>query len=354
MARLVKNRSTKRGLPPGTLKHIGRRAVDTSVVEVIEYDQSGCKEHHPATAGECGQFRDSSGVAWISVAGVHDLELVEEIGGCFGVHLLALEDAVNTAQRPKFDDYGDHVFLTLKTLRFDAAAGEVSAEHVGLAMGEGFVLSFSEGRNEALESVRERIREGKGRLREAGSDYLFYALMDAILDDYFDVLEALGEQAEALQDQVLASAGPEMLRKIHALKQEMAFLRKCTWPLRDVIGELRRGECAVIHKHLAVYLRDLHDHVAQIIDTVEIYRDMISGMIDLHLSSASNRMNEVMKTLTVVATIFIPLTFIAGVYGMNFKHMPELGWSWSYLAVWGVMAALAAGMLFYIKKKGWL
>jgi len=354
MAGLVKNRSTKKGLPPGTLVHIGRRTLETPVVEVMEYDQAVCQEHRAVTAAECRRFRDSSAVTWISVAGVHDLELVEQIGQGFGVHLPALEDSVNTAQRPKFDDYGDHVFLTLKMLRFDAAAGRVAAEHVGLVMGEGFVLSFCEGRSEALESVRTRIREGKGRLRQAGSDYLFYALMDAILDDCFDVLEAVGERAETLQDQVLAGTGPEMLQKIHALKQELTFLRKCTWPLRDVIAELRRGECALIQKGLGVYLRDLHDHVAQVIDTVEIYRDMISGMIDVYLSSAGNHMNEVMKTLTVVATIFIPLTFIAGVYGMNFRHMPELAWSWSYPAVLGVMAAAAALMLLYVKKKGWL
>jgi magnesium transporter len=286
--------------------------------------------------------------------GIHQVEILEQLGECMGVHPLVLEDILNTDQRPKLEDFDDYLFIVLKMSHYDDQNGEMEVEQISLILGPNYVVSFQERPGDVFDPIRERITNGRGRIRKLGADYLAYALIDAIVDHYFVVLEQIGEKIEFLEEELITDPTPETLQTIHNLKREMIFLRKSVWPLREVVGGLERRESPLIGESIAVYLRDVYDHTIQVIDTLETFRDMISGMLDIYLSSVSNRMNEVMKVLTIIATIFIPLTLIAGIYGMNFKHMPELEQPWGYPVVWGVMLATAIVMLIYFRRKKWL
>ena len=306
-------------------------------------------------AGEISDFKvDSGKVAWLNVDGVHETDCVEIVGKRFSLHSLTMEDVVNTRQRPKFEDFDSYIFLVFKMLRPGGDACSTIAEQVSLVLTPETLISFQEEPGDVFEVVRERIRKNRGRIRRSGADYLFFALMDAAVDGYFDVLEGLGDRISRLDDEVLNNPQPETLRRIHEMKRELAFLRRCVWPLREMISGLQKRDNDLLTEGLDAYLRDLHDHIAQVIDTVESYRDVLSGLTDLYLSVVSNRMNEVMKVLTLIATIFIPITFVAGIYGMNFEHMPELHWRWSYPVVWLVMLSAAGGMVMYFKRKRWL
>jgi len=280
--------------------------------------------------------------------------VIEKLGTAFDLHPLLLEDILSTAQRPKFEDYEKSIFLVLKMLRFGDDHQVVETEQVSLIVGPNFVLSFQERVGDVFDSVRDRLRSGKGRIRKLGADYLAYSLLDAIVDSYFLVLEKLGERIEDLEEELVSDPSQKTLRHIHTLKREMITLRRSIWPLRELVGGLQRSESPLVAESTRVYLRDVYDHTVQIIDTIESFRDMVSGMLDIYLSSVSNRMNAVMKVLTIIATLFIPLTFIAGVYGMNFEHMPELKWRYSYAVVWAVMIGVASIMLAYFRRKKWL
>jgi magnesium transporter len=282
------------------------------------------------------------------------MELIEKMGAHFGLHPLILEGIANTQQRPKLEDLTDYIFVVLKMLYMEETDDSVIAEQVSLVVGSNFVISFQEREGDVFEQIRERIRNAKGRIRKMGSDYLGYALIDAIVDNYFLVLEKLGDKVEALEDELLPNPRPDTLPSIQGLKRALISLRRSVWPLREVVNGLERGESALIKKATRVYLRDVYDHTIQVIDTVEALRDTVGGVLDIYLSSVSNRMNEVMKMLTLVATIFIPLTFVAGIYGMNFEHMPELKWPFGYGLVWIVMVTVALFMVFYFKKRRWL
>jgi len=288
------------------------------------------------------------------VDGIHQVEVLELLGECFGLHPLVLEDILNTDQRPKMEDFSEYIFVVLKTFSYNDQSDEVEPEQISLILGPSLVLSFQERAGDVFDPIRERIRNGKGRIRRMGADYLAYALLDSIVDHYFIVLEQVGEDVEFLEEELVTNPTPETLQTIHNLKREMIFLRKSVWPLREVIGALERGESSLIKESTGIYLRDVYDHTIQVIDTIETFRDMISGMLDIYLSSVSNRMNEVMKVLTIIATIFIPLTLVAGIYGMNFQYMPELGWRWGYPIVWLVMLVIGAVMLVYFRRKKWL
>jgi magnesium transporter len=242
----------------------------------------------------------------------------------------------------------------MKMLYHDKQDDEVKAEQISLILGSTFLISFQEQDGDVFDAVRERIRKAKGRIRKAGCDYLAYTLMDALVDNYFVVLEYFGEQMELLEEDLVGNPTPEILESLHNMKQEMVFLRKRIWPLREVVGALARGETELVRESTVVYLRDVYDHTIQVIDTIESYRDVLAGMLDIYLSTVSNKMNEVMKVLTIIATIFIPLTFLAGIYGMNFKFMPELEWRWGYFAAWGVMICTFILLLFYFRKKNWI
>jgi len=355
MARIVeKGASRTAGLPPGTAVHVGKAREAPVRIRVLDYDPSELREIEPEPVEEYFAFRETATVTWINVDGIHDVELVEKLGKEYGLHPLVVEDIVSTEQRPKTEVYEKCVFMVVKMFHYDEKAGEVVVEQLSLVLGSGFVLSFQEREGDVFDPVRERIRKGKGRIRHMGADYLFYALLDAIVDGYFGVLERFEEKIDRVEESLAGDPRPSVLKEIHDTKRGMIFLRKSVWPLREAIASLHRGESSLISAETAVYIRDVHDHTIQVIDTIESFRDIVTGMQDTYLSSVSNRMNEVMKVLTIIATIFIPLTFIAGVYGMNFKFMPELDWRWSYPVVWLVMAAVVVWMVVYFRRKRWL
>lgn len=348
-------RSKKAGLPPGTLIHIGEDKSGETRITILDYDEANFQEKETVEISECFLFKDKSTVTWINIDGVHRVEVLEKLGECYGFHPLVLEDVMNTDQRPKMEDYSDYLYIVLKMLRYSDKNGGTVSEQISLIVGQNFVFSFQEGiEGDVFGPIRERIRSNKSRIRKMGADYLAYSLIDAIVDNYFSILEKLGEKIELLEEMIVSNPATETLREIHFLKREMIFLRKAVWPLREVINAMERGESPLILESTRVYLRDIYDHTIQIIDTVETFRDMTSGMLDIYLSSVSNRMNAVMKVLTIIATIFMPLTFIAGIYGMNFKYMPELEWRLGYPMVWVISLVISVTMLIFFKKKDWL
>ena len=349
-----KRRSKKAGLPPGTPVYVGERKDEKVRISVLDYDEVQYQEKEVKDVEECFPFKDTSTVTWINIDGIHQIDIIEKIGRHFGLHPLIQEDIVNTEQRPKMEDFGSYIYIVLKMIYHDENDGEIKMEQVSLILGENYVISFQEKEGDIFNHVRERLRNGKGRIRKMKADYLAYSLLDAVVDNYFFILEKSGEQIEELEDKVVSNPKPETLQEIHKLKRGMIFLRRSVWPLREVINTFERGESSFIQKTTRIYLRDVYDHTIQVIDSVETFRDMLSGMHDTYLSSISNRMNEIMKVLTIIATIFIPLTFVAGIYGMNFKFMPELDWRWGYFAVWLIMTAVAVLMIFYFKRKKWL
>jgi magnesium transporter len=347
-------RSDKAGLSPGTLMYVGEKKTGRPRITVLDYDPSGFREKEAAAVEECFPFKDTDTVTWINVDGVHDAGVIEKLGAAFGIHPLVLEDIMTTTQRPKTEDLGNAVFVVLRMIECDKDGNNLAADQLSLIFGANYVLSFQETPGDCLDPVRERIRGGKGRLRSLGPDYLAYAIVDAVVDNYFFVLETLGERIDALEDVLVDEPRRELLHEIHTLKREMIGLRKSVWPLREVVSGLERLESPLIQSSTGPFLRDLYDHSIQVIDTVESFREILSSMVETYLSSASNRMNEIMKVLTIISTIFIPITFLVGVYGMNFPNMPEIGWRWGYLAVWGVVVAVVAAMVAFIRRRKWL
>ncbi len=354
MFRFIKKRSKKAGLPPGTLVHIGEKKVERAKITIIDYDEAQLKEKEVERVEECFPFRDKPNVTWINIDGIHQVAILEKLGKHFDLHPLLLEDIMHTEQRPKMEDFEDYIFVVLKALYYDEKDNEIKPEQISLILGSTFVISFQEGEGDVFNTIRERIRKAKGRIRKMKADYLAYALVDTIVDHYFIVLEKLGEKIENMEEDLVTNPTPETLQAIHTLKRELIFLRKSVWPLREAVNSLERGESSLIHESTGIYLRDVYDHTIQVIDTIETFRDMVSGMLDIYLSSVSNKMNEVMKVLTIIATIFIPLTFIASIYGMNFKYIPELEWHWGYPAILFVMVAVGISMLAFFRRKRWL
>lgn len=353
MARIVKNRSKKAGLPPGTLIHIGERVTEEPLIRAMRYSEDKFEELLVNDPEECARFLQEGSVTWISVIGIDRAEIIEKIGEAFHLHPLLLEDIMNTDQRPKLEAYDDYVFITLRTLHFDKTVKTVDTDQVSFVLGRNYVISFQESDLGIFDTVVNRLNNGGKRMRKQEGDYLVYSLIDVIIDNYFVVLEAIGENIDKLEEKLVISPKTATLKTIQGLKREMIVLRRSVWPLREVVSAMERDESAFIHNSTRIYLRDLYDHTVQSIDTIETYRDMLSGILDIYLSSVSNRLNEVMKVLAVIATIFMPLTFIAGVYGMNFHYMPELEWFLGYPAALAVMAVTAAIMVFYFKKKKW-
>lgn len=355
MRRLTHKRSRKSGLPPGTPVHIGERKAGAPRVSLMYYDGEQLVEEVVKDVSVCRTWLSRPGVVWINIEGVHQIDLLEQVGTVFGLHPLVLEDIANTGQRPKVEDYTGYLFIVLRMLSLQATTQEVVGDQVSLIVGPNYVISFQEGiAGDAFNPIRERLRTAKGRARNEGADYLVYSLIDAIVDGYFVLLENLGEQIEVLDERMLTSSTRETARTINLLKREMIWLRKAVWPLREMINALQRAESSLIRASTGVYLRDVYDHTIEVIDTVETYRDVLSGMLDNNLSLLTARLNEVMKVLTVISTIFIPLTFITGIYGMNFRYMPELGWRWGYPLVVLGMAGIAVALYFYFRRKKWL
>jgi len=352
--RFLKKRSVKAGLPPGSLVHIGDTPSAAVSIELIGYDPQSIEEQRFTTVDDCLLHLDRPGITWVNVEGVHDVEIIRHLGERFKLHPLVLEDIVNTVQRPKIEDYEGYLFIVLRMLR-PTGGGEFTSEQLSMILGPRHLFTFQEGiQGDVFDTVRERIRNGKGKVRGMGADYLAYALIDAIVDSYFSVLEDLGERIVNLEEDLTLAPGPDALHEINNIKKEIIFLRKAVWPLREAVSFLERGDSDLLTASTRLYFRDVYDHTVQVIDTVETYRDLLSGMLDLYLSSISNRINEVMKFLTVIGTIFMPLTFLVGVYGMNFKHMPELEWHNGYFLLWGLMIGLSVAMIIYFKRRRWL
>jgi magnesium transporter len=343
---------SKLGAPPGTLIYYGEPRTDKVKITLIEYNDTEFIEKDFYDLNECLNSVDPTMVKWINVNGIHDVSLVERVGKYFNIHPLTLEDIVNTSQRPKFEDYDNYVVSIMKMIYYDT---QLQSEQLTVVLMEGLVISFQEvDGGDAFDLIRNRIRQGKGRIRKMAADYLAYALLDAVVDCYFTILEKIGDRIELLEDELISEPEKETMEKLHHMKREMIFVRKAVWPMRELINNFERSETVLVKPSTDIYLRDVHDHTIRVIDTVETYRDLLSGMMDIYLSSVSNKMNEVMKMLTIITTIFVPVTFIAGVYGMNFDYMPELHSKWGYPLVWLVMLTVIITLVVYFRRKKWL
>ncbi|HEX5065065.1 MAG TPA: magnesium/cobalt transporter CorA [Myxococcota bacterium] len=345
-----KRRSAPRGSSPGTM---GELAGPDPVIRLIAYTADAFEERTLENVEEIATLvADRSRVVWLDVGSFGDGKVIARIGEILGIHPLAMADVVNVPQRPKADVYGDdRLMVVTQMARIEAAA--VDVEQVSIALGPGFVVTFQEHPGDVFEPVRERIRQG-ARVRRMGPDFLLYALLDAVIDGYFPVVEAIGNVVESLEEEVLDRPTRSTLRKIHAVRRSLVALHRMQWRQRDACGALLRDVECPITDAVRVYLRDAFDHAFQTVDAIETQREMASSLMELYLSSASNRMNQAMRTLTVVATIFIPLTFLVGVYGMNFEYMPELHWRWGYPAVWVVMIAVAVSLVVWFRRQGWI
>jgi len=343
----------KAGLPPGTIVHTGEPVQNGVGIAQILYNGEGFVERDVVAVEEAFPAPGEQRTLWINVDGVHQPDVIERIGNRFGLHPLLLEDIAHTEQRPKLENYGEHLFIEFNTMHLEAGRDEVVIEQISMVLGPTWLLSFNERPQPYVRTIRDRIRTDKVRYRNSGPDYLAYSIIDHVVDSYYVVLEQIGDRIEALEEELMANPTPHTLQAVSGMKREILHLRKSIWPLREVVGALQR-ETDLVRPTTGIYLRDLHDHIIQVVDVVETYRDTISGMLDIYLSSVSNRMNEVMKVLTVIATTFMPLTFLVGVYGMNFRHMPELDWPWAYPVLWTVMIGVAIGMLAYFRRRQWL
>jgi magnesium transporter len=354
MPRFIRKSLKSAGSPPGTLVHVGEKKTDETRLALLHFDADTLLERSLEHVDEALPLLKPGTTTWINIDGIHDISLMENIGKEYGIHPLTLEDILNTTQRPKAEAFDDYFFIVIKMLRYDAEKDLILAEQVSLILGKTVLISFQEDVGDVFAPVRERIRKGKGRIRTGGCDYLAYALIDAIVDNYFVILEKVGQRLEAMEETIDADPDADILDEIHAIRHELIYLRKQVWPLREIVAHLQKEGEPFIGEATGLFLRDVYDHTIQTIDTIESFRDILSGMQDLYLSIISNRMNEVMKVLTIMATIFIPITFIAGVYGMNFSHMPELTWRWGYPAVWLVMLAVVVGMVAFFRRRKWL
>lgn len=341
-------------LPPGTLVHVGERTVDKVRISFMQYDAQTVNEEPGLTADQILKLPKCKSNLWIHVEGLHDLALVEAIGKRFDLHPLVLEDLINTAQRPKAEDSGDYLFFVIKLLHYMDETCEMDSEQMGFVLGSNFLLTFREAAGSEFDDLRERIRAGKGRARTSGVDYLAYCLVDTVVDDYFVSLEKLAERIELLEEELVSNPTTDTLELIHRLKTDMIFLRRSVWPLREIVNRLIVSDGGLVKPPTVPYWRDVYDHTIHAIETMETYREILSGMLDIYLSSMSNRLNETMKVLTLIATVFIPLTFMTGWYGMNFKNMPELQWEWGYPVFVGVVATVVALILGIFRRNRWI
>ena len=354
MSRLIKKTSKKVGLHPGALVHVGDQKIDKPIIELVRYNENEFEEKRLQSMEEFISSRAENKITWLNIDGLHDVGVIETIGKQFNIHPLVLEDILNTEKRPLIEDYGDYIYMVAKMLSYDDEENIVKAEQVSVVLGNNYVVTFQESVGDVFNPIRERLRQGKGRIRKDGSDYLAYTLVDCIVDNYFIILEKFSESIEDIEEVLMNDFDQDIVEKIYRMKREMVLLRKSVWPLREVVIGLERFESTLINKSTMIYIRDLYDHTFQVIDTVETLSEMLSGILEIYLFSLSNKMNQVMKVLTIMASIFIPLTFIASVYGMNFDFMPELNSKYGYPIVLGFMIAIAIFMIVLFKRKKWI
>jgi magnesium transporter len=354
MARFLKKKEESLGQIPGDLVFIGDQKVREANIRVIDYDQNQLSEQELKDVKDGLTYKDKATVTWINVNGLHDTELIREIGQGFGLHALVLEDLVNTGQRPRMEEYDNYLYFVLRMMRYNQETGKVQSEQLSMVLGETFLLTFQEQPGDVFEPVRERIRKHKGRIRKVGIDYLAYALLDTIVDNYLFIIERLGEQIEDIENEILDNPTQEVLSNINAYKREMNYLRKTIRPAREFILHLSRLDSELIQDSTLPFCKDLLDLTNQAVDAIDSYREMLSDHLNIYDSRISNRLNEIMKVLTIFSAIFIPLTFIAGIYGTNFENVPELHFRYSYFIMWGVMVTVALVMLRFFRRKKWL
>lgn len=351
---IVGERGRKTGLPPGTPIHVGKKRRDEAVMNVLAYNAAELVWIDEASMTDLEQISRKKGyIRWVTVCGLHDIDLLKNISTQFGLHDLVLEDIVNTEQRAKIENYDAYVYMVAKLPFFRENSSRLDVEQVSIVLGKDFVLLFLEDTQQTFVDINERLKNKSGRLRNAGSDFLFYTILDEVVDHYFNILEDIGAKVEDLEEHVIADTSPETLRKINRLRHRMLMLHRIVMPMREVMASLERHDSQLLSDELSPFLRDVYDHVVQAMDTVDTYREILAGSLDIHLSANGNRMNAIMKVLTVISTIFMPLTFIVGLYGMNFDYMPELSWKYGYLAVWIVMIIIGFGMYRWFKRKRW-
>ncbi|AXP82956.1 Magnesium transport protein CorA [Mariniflexile rhizosphaerae] len=350
----IKKQHKKLGKSPGSMIYTGDKSTKKLFIEVFDYNIETCIEKELSTIEEAFDFKHSDSVTWININGLNHVEEIEKLGNHYNLHPLVLEDIVSISQRPKIDEYEDYLFVVVKMLYIDKN-DTIASEQVSFILGKGYVLSFQESEGDVFDAVRERIRQGKGRARSLQADYLLYILMDTIVDHYFTIIEDLGDKIEDYEDSIFSGQVNKTINKdIQDLKREILRVRRAIFPLREVINRIEKHESTLILKKTKTFYRDIYDHLIQVSENIDIYREMIWSLMDMYMTSISNKMNEVMKVLTIMASIFIPLTFIAGIYGMNFDYIPELHYKYSYFILWGVMITIFLAMLYYFKRKKWL
>lgn len=355
---MAKNRTKKHhkklGKPPGSVIYTGHKSSKSLFIEAFDYNLERCVEKELSSVEEAFNFKNSDAITWININGLNHVSEIEKIGLHYNLHPLVLEDLVSISQRPKIDEYEDYLFVVVKMLYHDKEE-TIMSEQVSFILGKGYVLSFQESEGDVFDTVRERIRQGKGRVRGMEADYLLYILMDAIVDHYFAIIETLGEKIEDYEDTIFSGQVSKTINKdIQDLKREILRIRRAIFPLREVVNRIEKHESHLILPKTKTFYRDIYDHLIQVSENIDIYREMIWSLMEMYMTTISNKMNEVMKVLTIMASIFIPLTFIAGIYGMNFDYIPELHFKYSYFILWGVMIAMFLGMLYYFKRKKWL
>ena len=353
--KMIKEHSKKKGLPPGTLLHIGNAQQEKATVVLMEYSQNTFLEKQECHIQDVLKTIPQDTATWYNIEGIHDVELVEAVGRELGLHHLTLEDIVHSGQRAKFEDYDNYLFLVMKMLRYNTEKHQLQSQQISFVLGKGYLLTFQEDNWDVFEIVRERIRKKQGHIKQHGCDYLAYALIDAVVDHYFEILEYFGDTMEDLEKELLSHPTQQTLNKIHIIKRDFVLLRKTIWPLREMLNQLQSDDSELLASETRLHLRDALDHTIQVIDALESNRDLVSGMLEIYLSSVSNKMNSIMKVLTLIATIFIPLTFVTGIFGMNFKTMPKLQTGWMYpWGFWIIIVTLTTCMMAYFKKRNWL
>jgi magnesium transporter len=349
-----KRQSEKTGQPPGALVYVGPARTEQNAITVIDYDADGIEEYQASDISGLTLRERKHANLWIHVDGLHQIEPINSIGDTFRIHPLVLEDILNTAHRPKIETFDEYLFVIMKFVDYDEKTDDLSAHQISIILGPHYVLSFQEGGEDPFDRLRHRMKATNSRTRLSGTDYLAYCIVDIVVDNYFIILDKLGERIDLLEEEVVKNPQPKTLKVIHRIKRDLIFLRRSVWPLREIVNRLINDDSALINDSTRPYLRDVFDHTIHAVDTLETFRDIVSGMLDIYLSSMSNKLNEIMKVLTIIATIFIPLTFLAGWYGMNFKNMPEIDSPWGYPLVTAAAIIIVVFMLVFFRRKKWI